>query len=113
MAEGEVSSGGDDEDYEEIHLSDDDVEFEEVEYVYGISMPQLPEGLQPLECVILIKGLMMDSGEPTVTALGSDGMTPWEACGMLQMETQRLIQGYVYGGIGSGFMEEDEEEDEE
>lgn len=90
-----------------------ELEMEEIEYCYGIPLPSLPEGLQPLECVILIKGLMMDSGEPTVTALGSEGMTPWEACGMLQMESQRLIQGYVFGGMGAtGFYEDDEEEEE-
>jgi hypothetical protein len=89
-------------------------EVEEVEYVYGIMMPTLPEGLQPLECVVLIKGIMMDSGQPTVTALGSEGMTPWEAAGMLQMEAQRLIQGYVFGGMGStGFFEDDDDDEEE
>lgn len=99
---------------EEIELPDEDGEDEEeINYVYGIEMPSLPEGLQPLECVLLLKGIMMDSGEPTVTALGSEGMTPWEAAGMLQMESARLIQGYVFGGLGSGFLfEEDEEEDE-
>lgn len=97
------------EDEEEINLD----EVEPIEYCYGIALPSLPENLQPLECVVLIKGIMMDSGQPTVTALGSEGMTPWEAAGMLQMEAQRLIQGYVYGGMA--FYEgedEDEEEDE-
>lgn len=96
----------------EINL-DDDEEVEEVEYVYGIMMPTLPEGLQPLECVVLIKGIMMESGQPTVTALGSEGMTPWEAAGMLQMEAQRLIQGYVYGGISNGFFDDDDDDDED
>lgn len=99
------------EDEEEINL--DDEELEAVEYVYGIMMPSLPEGLQPLECVVLIKGIMMESGQPTVTALGSEGMTPWEAAGMLQMEAQRLIQGYVFGGIsGSGFFDGEDDDDE-
>ena len=93
---------------EEINLD----EVEEIEYCYGIALPALPEGLQPLECVVLIKGIMMDSGQPTVTALGSEGMTPWEAAGMLQMEAQRLIQGYVYGGMAFYDDSDDEEEDE-
>lgn len=96
---------------EETEINLDEVE--EVEYVYGIMMPTLPEGLQPLECVVLIKGIMMDSGQPTVTALGSEGMTPWEAAGMLQMESQRLIQGYVFGGMGTGFVEDDDEDEDE
>lgn len=107
---------GDDDENNEIELPDDEdnEDFEEIEFCYGIPLPSLPEGLQPLECVILIKGLMMESGEPTVTALGSEGMTPWEACGMLQMESQRLIQGYVFGGMGSsGFFDDEEEEDDE
>lgn len=95
---------------EEIDLNSDE-ELEAIEYCYGIALPALPEGLQPLECVVLIKGIMMDSGQPTVTALGSEGMTPWEAAGMLQMEAQRLIQGYVYGGMV--FFDGDDDDDEE
>jgi hypothetical protein len=52
----------DNEGEEEIELPDDGEEFEEIEYIYGIPMPSLPEGLQPLECVILIKGIMLDEG---------------------------------------------------
>ena len=99
---------------EELPEEEDEMNLEEVaeiEYCYGIALPSLPEGLQPLECVVLIKGIMMESGQPTVTALGSEGMTPWEAAGMLQMEAQRLIQGYVYGGMT--FYEDDDDDEEE
>lgn len=83
----------------------------ECEYVYSICMPKLPIDLQPLECVVLIKGMMMSTGQPTITAMGSEGMSPWEAVGMLQMEAQRLVYGYSFNGNGTGF--EDDEDDEE
>lgn len=96
---------------EEIELPDDDEEC--VEYCYGVSMPCLPEGLQPLEIVVLIEGIQMDTGQPTITAMGSDGMKPWTAVGLLRMEAARLEQGYIYGGNGVGFASEEFDEDED
>lgn len=81
------------------------------EYVYGVCMPQLPVGLQPLEVLVMVEGIMMDTGQPTITAMGSEGMRPWSAVGMLRMEASRLEQGYTFGGIGE--YEEDEEEDDD
>ena len=102
---------------EENEFSEEEEEDEEFddgcEYVYGICMPRLPEGLQPLECVVLIEGIQMDSGQPTVTAMGSDGMRPWVAVGLMRMEAARLEQGYIFGGNGSGFFEEDDDEEED
>lgn len=63
---------------------------EEATYVFGIEVPDIDEGVQPLECLILIKGINMEDGNPTMTAIGSAGITPWEAIGMMQMETERL-----------------------
>lgn len=90
---------------DEINLPDD----EETVYIYGIEMPVLPEGLQPLECVVLIQGINMENGQPTITAMGSENMTPWTAVGMLRMEATRLETGYTFGGLGTGFDEEDED----
>lgn len=98
---------------EEINLPDEDGEDEDVEYCYGIAMPTVPEGLQPLECIVLIKGIMMDSGQPTITAMGSENMSPWEAVGMLQMEAQRLINGYSFGGMGTGFYDSDDDDEDD
>lgn len=94
---------------------EEELEEEESEciYVYGICMPQLPEGLQPLECVVLIEGIMMDSGQPTITAMGSEGIRPWAAAGMLRMEATRLELSYSSGGMADGFYDEDEDEEEE
>lgn len=81
-------------------------------YVYGICMSQLPEGLQPLECIVLIEGIMMDTGQPTITAMGSEGIKPWAAAGMLRMEANRLEHGYIFSGH-DGFDDDDEDEDED
>lgn len=80
------------------------------EYCYGIEMPTLPEGLQPLDCVVLISGIMMDTGQPTITAMGSENMTPWMAVGMMAVESQRLTMGYTLTAVALD-MEDDDEED--
>lgn len=82
-------------------------EKEKTEFIYGIEMPVLPEGMQPLECVVLVQGIMMDTGMPTITALGSDGMTPWMAVGMMAVESQRLTMGYTLTAVA---MLDDEDE---
>jgi hypothetical protein len=45
--------------------------------------------------------------------MGSDGMKPWSAIGLLRMEAARLEQGYIYGGSGVGFFDDEEEEDDD
>lgn len=83
------------------------------EYCYGLCMPKLPEGLQPLECVVLIEGIQMDTGQPTITAMGSEGMKPWVAVGMLRMEAFRLEQSYASLGDSGDFYDDEDEEDED
>lgn len=103
-----------DEEYEGSEEEEEDEEFDDgCEYVYGVCMPRLPEGLQPLEVVVLLEGIDMNSGQPTVTAMGSDGMKPWVAVGLMRMEAARLEQGYIFGGNGVGFDDGDDEEDED
>lgn len=80
---------------------------EEVEYVYGIPMRPLPEGLQPLECIVIIKGMYMENGDATMTSIGSEGLIPWEVVGMLEMEAQRIKMHYIVDVVASY---EDEEE---
>lgn len=77
-------------------------------YVYGIEMPNLPSDLQPLECVVLLSGIMMDSGQPTITAMGSEGMTPWLAIGMMRVEQARLEMGYTLTAVA--LSDDDDEE---
>lgn len=81
------------------------------EYVYGIEMPDLQEGMQPLEAVVLIQGIMMETGMPTIVAMGSEGMTPWMAVGMMAVETQRLTMGYSLHAVAMD-LENDEDEDD-
>jgi hypothetical protein len=78
------------------------------ETVYGIPMPNLPTDLQPLECVVLLSGIMMDSGQPTITAMGSEGMTPWLAIGMMRVEQARLEMGYTLTAVA--LSDDDDEE---
>lgn len=100
------------EDLQDLTNLEDDEEGEEVEFVYGIRMPPIPEDMQPLECVVLIHGIMMDNGTPTITAMGSEGMTPWLAAGMMTVEIQRLTMGYTMSAVDDIFEDEDDEDDE-
>lgn len=77
-------------------------------YVYGVEMPNLPPDLQPLECVVLLQGIMMESGQPTITAMGSEGMTPWMAIGMMRVEQARLEMGYTLTAVA--LSDDDDEE---
>lgn len=84
-------------------------EGEKVEYVYGIPMPTLPPGLQPLEAVVMLQGIMLDTGQPTITAMGSEGMTPWMAVGMMRIEQARLEMGYTLTAVALNDDDDDEE----
>lgn len=96
---------------EENELEEEEAYDDGCEYAYGICLPRLPEGMQPLECVVLIEGIEMNTGQPTFTAVGSDGMKPWVAVGLLRMEAARLEQAYIFGG--QGFEDDDEEEEDD
>lgn len=98
------------EENEELDINEED---SDCEYAYGLCMPKLPEGLQPLECVVLIEGIMMSTGQPTITAMGSEGMKPWVAVGMLRMEASRLELSYSTLGDDSDFGYDDEEDEDE
>lgn len=78
-------------------------------YVYGVEMPSLPADLQPLECVVLLQGIMMESGQPTITAMGSEGMTPWMAIGMMRVEQARLEMGYTLTAVA---LDDDDDNEE-
>jgi hypothetical protein len=79
-------------------VDDDNVSEEETErnYVFGIEITNVAPGIQPLECVILVKGIDMNTGSPTVSSVYSDGITPWEAIGLMSMEMERLRFMTVY-----------------
>lgn len=90
-------------------MADDEVEEEDgQEYVFGIPVPSLDEDVQPLECMVLVKGIRMEDGSPTMTTIGSEGITPWEAVGMMVTEIERIKFMTVYASVSQ--QAEDEEE---
>jgi hypothetical protein len=60
--------------------------------VAGINLPDLPDGITPLECVVTIKGLDTD-GDITLYERISDGLTSWEALGMVTTLADSLRHG--------------------
>lgn len=87
-------------------------EDENQQYVFGIPVPDMNEGVQPLECLILIKGINMEDGSPTMTTIGSEGITPWEAIGMMDVEMERLKFMTVYSLMSNDNGEDEEYEEE-
>jgi hypothetical protein len=49
--------------------------------VFGVEMPDLPEGAVPLDVVCLVKALDAE-GRMMLCERSSDGLTRWEALGM-------------------------------
>ena len=96
------------EENEELELPDE--EDYDSELVYGIELPKLPPDLQPLECIVILTGIDMETGNQTMTSLGSAGMTPWVAVGLMSVEIARLKMGYT---MGATFMDDDDEDDED
>ena len=84
----------------DIEWSEEEVPADEdQEYVFGIAVPDVSEGIQPLECIVLIKGIDMETGMPTMTTIGSEGITPWEALGMMNMEIERIKFMTIYSSV--------------
>jgi hypothetical protein len=79
------------------------------EYVYGVPIPTLPKGVQPLEAVVLIKGIVLENGAPTITVTASDGMLPWDAVGLMEIESARLKLTYAMSATSAEDYEEEEE----
>lgn len=86
---------------DEDEVEETEEEEEEQEYLFGIPIPDVDEGIQPIECLILVKGVRMEDGSPTMTAMGSAGITPWEAVGMMSLEIERLKFMSVYASVGN------------
>ncbi len=52
--------------------------------VFGVEVDELPEGVTPLEVVVLVKALD-EAGDVCIYTRESATLTMWEAMGMLQM----------------------------
>ncbi len=70
--------------------SEEELEEDYQELVYGIPVPEMTEGLQPIEVIVLIKGVNMEDGSPTMTTVVSPGMTTWEAAGLMVIALERV-----------------------
>lgn len=66
--------------------------------LYGLPLPPMTEGIHPLEYIVLISGINMETGEPIMTTITSNGMTIWNAVGMLSIEVERLKIASVMNG---------------
>lgn len=55
--------------------------------IYGLELPDLPDDIHPVGCVILVKVLEVDSGNYTWVPMMTEDMNPFEALGILELET--------------------------
>ena len=57
--------------------------------VFGIEVPGLPEDIQPIELIVIVKGLRTDKGAEgefpyCLASRISNGLSTWEAVGMAE-----------------------------
>lgn len=71
--------------------------------VLGVEVPELPAGYVPLEIVVLVRALN-EEGRPALAVRYSEGITSWEAVGMLRAaeatELRSLVDGFEEEGSG-------------
>ena len=79
------------------------------ELVYGIPVPEMTEGLQPIEVIVLIKGINMEDGSPTMTTVVSPGMTTWEAAGLMTIALER-VKTMAMMDLFEAYEDDDEDE---
>ena len=100
----------DEEPTEEEEELEEELEDDGQEYCYGIPIASMTDGIQPLELVILVQGINMETGSPTMTMIGSEGITPWAAAGMMTIELERIKMMTIMHSYTE--VESEEEEDE-
>lgn len=96
--------------------TEEEVEYEEVEYeeegqtlVFGIPVEDVDANIQPIDVLVMIKGINMETGAPMMITVGSGGIPIWEIIGMLDMELCRLRNMALYATSSSSEYEPDEE----
>lgn len=82
-------------------MPEDETNEEEVEedgqvLVFGIPVEDMDANIQPLEVLVLVKGINMETGSPMMITVGSGGIPIWEIIGMLDMELARLRNMALY-----------------
>jgi hypothetical protein len=59
-----------------------------VQHAYGIALEEIPAHATPLEAVVIVKALDEDN-QLCLYRRGSNGLTPWEIVGILQVLLDR------------------------
>lgn len=77
--------------------------------VFGIPVEDVDANIQPLDVLVLVKGINMDTGSPMMITVGSGGIPIWEIIGMLDMELERLK--YMAVSVSYPLLDEDQEEE--
>lgn len=88
--------------------------------ICGVEVLDIPEEAVAVEVIVLIKALDED-GDPSVYTRTSEGLSAFEAVGMLQLELDRrrdlMLDAFRADGDGDGddldLDDEDEDEDDE
>jgi hypothetical protein len=78
--------------------------------VFGLPVEDMDSNIQPIDCLVLVKGINMETGSPMMVTVGSGGLPIWELIGMLEMEAARLKMMTVYANMAH-VGEEDEDEE--
>lgn len=73
--------------------------------VFGVRLEELPEGISPIEALVVVKALDED-GDLTFYSRCSDGLSTWEAIGMLITTTDQLRKAF-----SASFVPEDDDDD--
>lgn len=66
--------------------------------IYGLTVPDLPEGWQPIEVAAIVKCLVPseeDAFPYRLAVLVSDGLTTWETTGMMRCAEAEMTTQYV------------------
>ncbi len=65
--------------------------------VYGVQLEDIPHDATPLEAIVIVKALD-ENGEHCLYRRGSEGLSPWETIGMLQiaLDAARDTGGYEW-----------------
>ena len=75
-------------------MSGDDVQ------VFGVGLPDLPEGWQPVEVLAIVKCLLPEgehAGSYALATRYSEGLAPWDVAGMLHSSTLNNNMDLVEG----------------
>lgn len=83
--------------------------------ICGVEVLDIPEEAVAVEVIVLIKALDED-GDPSVYTRTSEGLSAFEAVGMLQLELDRrrdlMLDAFRADGDGDDLDDEDEDDEQ-